>query len=131
MSAHTSDFGDFLREKRGEKKITLRKMAELLNISAPFLSDIEKGRRNPPDLSKLEQIAKILDLPGEEKETMLNLAGKERGSIAPDLTEYVMSRDYVTAALRIARDLDAGEEDWQRFANELKQRKRDNGGTDI
>ena len=131
MAAHTTDFGEFLQKKRGEKQITLREMAELLNISSPFLCDIEKGRRNPPDLSKLEQISQILGLSKEEKETMLNLAGKERASVAPDLTEYIMCRDYVSAAIRVARDLDAGEEDWQRFAYELNQRKKDNGGANV
>jgi len=34
-----------------------------------------------------------------------------------------MSRDYVAAALRTARDLDAGEEEWLQFVKELKERK--------
>ncbi len=123
MSANATNFGEFLQKKREEKRITLRKMAELLGFSAPFLSDVEKDRRNPPELPKLEQIAEILGLSYEEKETMFNLAGKKRDSVAPDLPEYIMSRDYVAAALRTARDLDAGEEEWLQFVNELKQRK--------
>ena len=109
MSANTMNFGEFLQKKREEKRITLRKMAELLGFSAPFLSDVEKDRRNPPELPKLVQIAEILGLSYEEKETMFNLAGKKRDSVAPDLPEYIMNRDYVAAALRTARDLDAGE----------------------
>ena len=126
MNANTAapaNFGEFLQRKREEKQITLRKMAELLGFSAPFLSDVEKDRRNPPELAKLEQIADILGLSYEDKETMYNLAGKKRDSVAPDLPEYIMSRDYVAAALRTARDLDAGEEEWLRFVEELKQRK--------
>ena len=123
MSSNTASFGEFLQKKREEKRITLRKMAELLSFSAPFLSDVEKGRRNPPELPKLEQIVEILDLSPEEKETMFNLAGKKRDSVAPDLPEYIMNRDYVAAALRTARDLDAGEEEWLQFVNELKKRK--------
>lgn len=126
MNANTTapaNFGEFLQRKREEKQITLRKMADLLGFSAPFLSDVEKDRRNPPELAKLEQIANILGLSYEEKETMYNLAGKKRDSVAPDLPEYIMSRDYVAAALRTARDLDAGEEEWLRFVEELRQRK--------
>lgn len=126
MNANTAapaNFGEFLQRKREEKQITLRRMAELLGFSAPFLSDVEKDRRNPPELAKLEQIADILSLSYEEKETMFNLAGKKRDSVAPDLPEYIMSRDYVAAALRTARDLDAGEEEWLRFVEELRQRK--------
>ena len=123
METNTTTFGEFLQRKREESKITLRKFAEMLNFSAPFLSDVEKGRRNPPDLAKLEQIAKILNLSVEDKQTMFDLAGKKRDSVAPDLPEYIMSRGYVAAALRTARDLDAGEEEWQRFIQELQERK--------
>lgn len=123
MAANTQNFGAFLQSKREEKKITLRKMAEMLGFSAPFLSDVEKDRRNPPELAKLELIAKILGLTYEEQETLYNLAGKKRDSVAPDLPEYIMQRDYVAAALRTARDLDAGEEEWLRFVQELKERR--------
>lgn len=123
METNTTTFGEFLQRKREESKITLRKMAEKLNFSAPFLSDVEKGRRNPPELSKLEQIADILNLSAEDKDTMFDLAGKKRESVAPDLPDYIMSRGYVAAALRTARDLDAGEEEWQRFVKELQERK--------
>ena len=117
------NFGDFLQKKRTERQITLRKMAEMIGITAPYLTDIEKERRNPPEMEKLETISNILILSDEEKTTMFDLAGKRRNSVAPDLPDYIMKRDYVSAALRTARDLDAGEEDWHKFVEELKQRK--------
>lgn len=123
MNTQYENFGEFLQKKREEKSITLRKLAELLSFSAPFLSDVEKDRRNPPDYDKLLQIANILQLSENEKSLMLDLAGKKRKSVAPDLPEYIMERDYVSAALRTARDLDAGEEEWLQFVEELKKRK--------
>lgn len=123
MSTQYQNFGEFLQKKREAKQITLRKMAEMLKMSAPYLSDIEKGRRNPPEMDKLDQIAQILLLSDEERTVMLDLAGKMRNTVAPDLPEYIMERDYVSAALRTARDLDASEADWLRFIEELKQRK--------
>ena len=123
MSTQYQNFGEFLQKKREAKQITLRKMAEMLKMSAPYLSDIEKGRRNPPEMDKLDQIAQILLLSDEERTVMLDLAGKMRNTVAPDLPEYIMERDYVSAALRTARDLDAREADWLRFVEELKQRK--------
>ena len=117
------NFGEFINKKRVEKKITLRKMADMLGVSAPFLTDVEKDRRNPFDMEKLTQLAKILNLSKEENAQMLDLAGKKRNAVAPDLPEYIMERDYVSAALRTARDLDAGEEEWNRFVEELRKRK--------
>ena len=123
MSTQYQNFGEFLQKKREAKQITLRKMAEMLKMSAPYLSDIEKGRRNPPEMDKLDQIAQILLLSDEERTVMLDLTGKMRNTVAPDLPEYIMERDYVSAALRTARDLDASEADWLRFVEELRQRK--------
>lgn len=118
-----ANFGEFIKEKRIAKSIALREMANMLNISAPFLADVEKDRRNPFTMEKLIQLAKILDLSKEENELMLDLAGKKRNEVAPDLPDYIMEREYVSSALRTARDLGAGEEDWNRFVDELKKRK--------
>ena len=122
MNTQYQNFGEFLQRKREEKHITMRKIAELISVSAPYLSDIEKSRRNPP-MDKLDIIAQTLLLTDEEKHTMLTLAGKMRNTVAPDLPDYIMNRDYVVAALRTARDLDASEEDWMRFVEELRKRK--------
>ncbi len=123
MNNEFKNFGDFIAKKRVEKDITLREMAKKLEISAPYLSDIENDRRNPFELEKLEQLANILLLSEEERTIMFDLAGEKRDDVAPDLPDYIKERDYVSAALRTARDLDAGEEEWLEFVNELKRRK--------
>lgn len=117
------NFGEFLQKKRMERQITLRRMAEEIQISLTYLCDLENDRRNPPEMEKLDLIAKVLLLTDEERDLMLDLAGKKRNSVAPDLPEYIMERDYVSAALRTARDLNASEADWMRFVEELKRRK--------
>ncbi|NLI90374.1 MAG: helix-turn-helix transcriptional regulator [Epulopiscium sp.] len=117
------NFGDFITKKREEKQKTLREVAKLLGISAPYLSDVEKDRRNPFDLEKLDLLADVLLLSEEEKRVMLDLAGRRRNEVAPDLPNYIMENDYVSAALRTARDLDAGEEEWLKFVEDLKERK--------
>ena len=38
--AQYKNFGEFLQKKREAKQITLRKMAEMLDITAPYLSSI-------------------------------------------------------------------------------------------
>lgn len=123
MRRKNASFGEFLQEKRKENELTLRALAEKLGWSAPYLTDIEKGRRNPPDLEKLNMLSDIFHLSEEEKMEMMELAGKKRESIAPDLPEYIIERDYVAAALRTARDLNAGRDEWEEFVRELKQRK--------
>ncbi len=123
MSKQYRNFGEFVQEKREEKQMTLRKFADAIGFSAPFWSDVEKDRRNPPEIDKLQLVARILNLTESENALMLDLAGKKRNAVAPDLPDYIMERDYVAAALRTARDLDAGEKEWNEFIEELKKRK--------
>lgn len=117
------NFGSFLQSKREERNITLREMSRKLSVSAPFLSDVEKGRAAPLTKERLEKVAKILDLTEVERNEMYDIVGKQKNIVAPDVSDYVMERDYVSAALRKARDLNAGEEEWRRFVEELKQRE--------
>lgn len=119
----SKNFGEFIKDKRLQAHITLRSFAESLGVSAPYVTDVEKDRKNPFNNDLLEKAASILHLDDEEKVEMYDLAGEKRNEIAPDIPDYIMQRDYVSAALRTARDLDADEADWQRFVDELKKRK--------
>lgn len=123
MMSNVNSFGEFIAKKREEKEITLREMARRLDITPPYLSDIEKDRRNPPDKAKLDEIADILGFSDEDRKVMYDLAGKKRNTVSPDLPDYIMERDYVRAALRKAMDVKAGEAEWLKFVEELEKRK--------
>ncbi|WP_295095387.1 helix-turn-helix transcriptional regulator, partial [Ruminococcus sp.] len=68
MNMNDQNFGEFLQTKREQQKITLRQLAEKLDLSAPFLSDVEKGRRNSLDMDRLIMLRQILNLSDEEYE---------------------------------------------------------------
>jgi len=118
-----ANFGAFLTAKREERDLTLREMARQIGVSAPFLSDVEKGRTAPLTKDRLDKVAEILHLDVDERTAMFDLVGRQRNTVAPDLPEYIMGRDYVAAALRTARDLNAGEAEWLKFVEELKKRE--------
>lgn len=122
MSTNYETFGEFLIAKREENDITLREMARMLDVSPTFMSDVEKNR-STPKAERLEKLAEVLHLDSDEKAVMYDLVGKQRDSVAPDLPEYIKGRDYVSVALRTARDLDIGEKEWLEFVAELKKRK--------
>lgn len=118
-----SSFGDILHQLREKKDVTLRELARKIEVSAPFLSDVEKGRRAPLTAERLEAVVRALNLDKDEERKLYDAAGKQRNTIAPDLPDYIMGHEYVSAALRTARDLDAGEEEWQKFIEDLKKRR--------
>lgn len=53
--------GQKIRERREELDLSLREFAKKLDCSAPFISDVEHGRRFPSE-SMLEQMAHFLKL---------------------------------------------------------------------
>lgn len=116
-------FGTFLNTKRVEKKITLRKMANMLGISASLLCDVEKDRCNPFDENKLANVARILELSDEEKEQMYILAGG-RSSSKVDSADNV-KKDCAIHIPGTAAAIKAGEKEWKRMVEEL--RRRDGG----
>jgi transcriptional regulator with XRE-family HTH domain len=62
----TKTFGQRIRELRQEKDLSLREFAQRLGgITAPYLSDIELGRRYPSE-AIMEKMADVLDVTVEE-----------------------------------------------------------------
>lgn len=57
--------GLYIRQLREDADYSLREFARQINISAPFLSDIELGRRYPSD-EVLEKIARVLSVEIDE-----------------------------------------------------------------
>ena len=123
------EFGAFLARKRVEKDVKLKPMAEKLGVSVTYLSDIIKGRRNPPEKEGLEILSECLSLSQEEHDEMFYLAGKERKQVSPDLPEYIMDESLPNArvALRRAKNANLGDDFWQEV-NKLIDKKGSGDG---
>ena len=121
-------FGAFIRKKRMglEPYISLRKMAGLLGISLVYMSNIETGRDPAPKNEVLSDLAGILKLDKQEQEQMYDLAAQSKNytAIPGDLPEYITTNEYAKIALRVARDVDATDEEWIEFIEKLKSRSR-------
>lgn len=58
---HRAIVGKNIRDCRTDAGLTLEKLAELADLSWPYLSEIERGRENI-SLDKLAQLAKALNV---------------------------------------------------------------------
>lgn len=113
MNENEMAFGKFIEERRKALGFTLRGFAAELDIAPAYMSDIEKGRRYPPD-KKLDEIAQILKLNETDKNAMLDLAAMAKNkTVSSDLPEYIMEKDLARVALRRARDGKLSDEAWQ------------------
>lgn len=56
--------GDYLREQRQSHSLSLRQLSELVGISNPYLSQLERGLKRP-SAEILQQLAKGLEVSAE------------------------------------------------------------------
>lgn len=59
----TMQFGEYIKNVRKQKKLTLREAAELCGISHPYLSQLETGRNTNPTSQVIEKLSNGLGIP--------------------------------------------------------------------
>lgn len=126
------EFGKFIDDKRrgraaGGGDILLKDIATAMGTTATYLSDIVKGRRNPPEMTMLNKIAEVLQLSSQETKELYDLAGRERNEAAPDLPDYLMDKEipHVRAALRRASEKKLGDDFWKKVFDEIDKENKD------
>ena len=116
-------FGAFVRQKRMEQGLSLRRLAARLGLSPVYMSNIETDRKPAPSQENLDKLAEELHLSKADRELFLDLAAASHKMKVPaDLPEYIMGRDIVRAALRTAKEVDATDAEWQEFIDRITKR---------
>jgi transcriptional regulator with XRE-family HTH domain len=106
-------FGNKIRELRNQAGIGLRELARLINKSPGYLSDVELERVPPPSQEVIIRIAIVLDT---DKNELLTAAKK----VDPELSNYVAQQPQAADFLRLAKEKDFNNEDWERLAQLAK-----------
>jgi transcriptional regulator with XRE-family HTH domain len=88
-----SELGDFIRQQRERSAISLRKLAERAEISNPYLSQIERGLRQPSG-EILKAIARALYVPAE---ALYERAGLLDGTERPMVEAAIEHDRHLTA----------------------------------
>ena len=117
-------FGEYLKQKRLDKEITLRGFAKLVDLSPVYLCDLEKGRKAAPSMEVMQKMVSKLALNKEESERFYDLAALEqtaKNPIPKDLNAFLKDNRVIVSALRTAKDLDATDEEWQDFIDKLRK----------
>lgn len=107
-------FGLFLRQRREELGKSVRGFATELEMTAAYLSDIEKGNRHAPK-NYLDKLRKALGVSEEDSILFEDMADVTRGFVCPDVNPYLGGKELARVALRKARDLDISDETWQKI----------------
>jgi HTH-type transcriptional regulator, competence development regulator len=102
MSKKSTTFGDTIREKRLAKGYSLRKFAELIDVSPTYLSLVEQSKvERPPTVERVRRMAEVL---GEKPDELISLAGR----VPEDLPGIIQSEpEEMPQLLRAAKGLTA------------------------
>ena len=90
MPAAVGTLGDYLREQRTQAHMSLRQLAELADVSNPYLSQIERGLRKP-SAEVLQQIAKALRISAESLYVRAGILDVDSGGMP--VVEDAIDRD--------------------------------------
>lgn len=94
----TITFGAYVRRLREQKAIGLREMARRLDVSAPYLNDIERGKRAAPRTEIVRAMAEILEV---DPDRIFDLAGRSRNDIPPDIAHLIRERPEIVPLVRM------------------------------
>jgi transcriptional regulator with XRE-family HTH domain len=116
--AVVSKFGTLLREERRRNKQTLGNVARQLEISIPYVSDVERGNRAPFAPERIIVLAEFLNT---DAGALLVAAAESRGAFELDAKQSRMHQEVGAALMRGWTDL--SEEDLESIAGILQKRK--------
>ncbi len=106
-------FGVMLKEKRENAKLSQGELAEVLNKTAQYISNIEKGKNNsPPDDTDIFLLINKLNLAGDDAEKFRLLAYADRGMLPPEMFRYVLDRPALIGLINYAVSNGVSEEYW-------------------
>ena len=122
------EFGEFLSAKRKEKGYTVRKFADLIDISPSFLCDLENGDRPFPSQSKktdlLEKMCKFLNLNNKEIMEFKKLADQsalKHNKLPNEISSYLLNNPLAQQALRKATDKKISDVAWGKVIDFLEK----------
>jgi transcriptional regulator with XRE-family HTH domain len=82
-------FGEYIKQRREERKLSIRSLATKAGINNGALSRIESGKRMPPKAGTLKALAEALEVPLTD---VFAMAGHEIPYDLPAITPYLRAR---------------------------------------
>jgi transcriptional regulator with XRE-family HTH domain len=112
------NLGEWIRDLREGADLSLRELAKSVDVSAPFLSDVELGRRYPSD-EVLGKLAKALKVPAER------LKQHDHREAVSDFKKLIAGNAALGSAFRSAlEDMKVGKISPAQLADAFKKAKR-------
>lgn len=119
IMADPRTFGRYLYFLRKSRKLTLRSLAEMINVSPYYLSLIENDKKSNPRPEILGRLYTALNLSKTEMETLLDLHAESNGGVSYDIAHYIIKNKDIKGLIRAKRDETEGAAYWDDFISDL------------
>lgn len=118
MGQRKAHFGTMLRERRLAKGYSLRKFAEMVDVSPTYLSLVETGKAEyPPSAERVRVMAELL---GEDPDQWTALAGR----MPEDVKGIILNEpEAMPALLRAAKGMSA--EQLREITKQIERKNRE------
>lgn len=104
--------GERLRLIRRGKKLTLKNLSELADLSIPYLSDMERGAVNP-SIESLRKVAKAFNMTVKELFSGVEELGESASTVYPEGFELFLKDPEFSKEIN---------DEWKEFLLEMKYR---------
>ena len=111
-------FGLLIRETRIKQGFSQRDLAGKIGVAPSYLNDIEKEKRSAPKQTVIKKISKLLKI---NINTLNDLAGISKGSVAPDIKEYIDSNPRVASLIRTIKENNLDEDQIEKIENSMNK----------
>lgn len=101
-----NEFGDALKKARVAVKKPLREVAQYIGVSIGYVSDIEQGRKGPPELETVRKLQEFLRVKNNE---LVALASDLRARRPSEIVQHIQNRPRLSVLLARAKNLSDAE----------------------
>ena len=118
-------FGSYIRALRETNNISLRTLAETLQISAAYLSEIERGTRCAPAIATglpekmMEELGIKEDASDPLYHRYCDFAGESRGYSYEEINRYLATQPALRQAIRLAEEHGLGDTFWREVEGKI------------
>lgn len=95
------DIGSFIRNQRELARLSVRRLAELSNVSNPYLSQIERGLRKP-SAEILQQLASALRISVEQLYVRAGILSDDGVNTVSSVPEAIAHDPHLSADQKVA-----------------------------
>ena len=121
-------FGDYIKQLRKSRELTLQQAADYLNTVKSYISAVESKRKAPFTDEKMNLFIEFLELTEDETAILYDLAGKYKykSNVSFNIKGVSINEEVdklALTALRISKDVPEAEAKWKTIIRQFEEEK--------